>query len=86
MLVMKFLLKYFTSKCLVINNFRSFDKKSFLFYFPEAGEANDFNDITNPFLILVVSNSWSTWKLKEDVIDLSPDRSLPTIFSDKSPM
>ena len=50
---MKFLLKYFTSKCLVINNFRSFDK----IYFPEAREAKDFNDITNPFLILVVSNS-----------------------------
>lgn len=59
--------------------------KTFLVYFPETKKVNDFHDcITNHFTGQVLSNSWLSTKLKEEVTKLSVERLLKIILDDRS--
>lgn len=54
-------------------------------YFPETEKVNDFHDwITNHFIGQVLSNSWLSTKLKEEITKLSVERPLKIILDDRS--
>ena len=53
-------------------------------YFPEIEKVNDFHDrITNHFTGQVLSNSWLSTKLKEEITKLSVERLLKIILDDR---
>ena len=53
-------------------------------YFPETEKVNDFHDwITNHFTGQVLSNSWLSTKLKEEISKLSVERLLKIILDDR---
>ena len=53
-------------------------------YFPETEKVNDFHDwITNHFTGQVLSNSWISTKLKEEITKLSVERLLKIILDDR---
>lgn len=54
-------------------------------YFPETKKVNDFHDwVTNHFTGQVLSSSWLSTKLREEITKLSVERLLKIILDDRS--